>query len=120
MAFALLEHAAGKAACARFCVRRPLRKVGEGIQSIAMSKLPGEDKRAAPTSAPPEALRRARDAYTGLKLIPWSEVWAAVAVAKLRGNNEMLTVFYEKMYREAVFDDRGVWSFESRIEQKDK
>lgn len=68
----------------------------------------------APTFAPPEALWRSRNAYAGLKLIPWNEIWASIAVAKLRGNSEMVKVFYETMYREAVFDDRGVWSLNSR------
>lgn len=72
----------------------------------------------APTFAPPEALWRGRNAYAGLKLIPWNEIWASIAVAKLRGNTDMLKVFYETMYKEACFDDRGVWSLESRPRDK--
>ena len=71
----------------------------------------------APTFAPPEAVWRSRNAHAGLKLIPWSEIWASIAVAKLRGNNEMLKVFYEAMDKEAFFDDLGVWSLGGR---KDK
>ncbi|HWO40944.1 MAG TPA: hypothetical protein VNO43_03980 [Candidatus Eisenbacteria bacterium] len=86
-----------------------------------MSRPPGKDKKSrsdsGPTFAPPEALWRNRNAHAGLKLIPWSEIWAAVAAAKLRGNTEMLKVFYEKMYREAAFDDRGVWAAKDRYDK---
>jgi hypothetical protein len=66
------------------------------------------------TFTPPQALWQRQDAYTGLKLIPWSEIWASIAVAKLRGNTEMLKMFYETLYKEGVFDDRGVWALNSR------
>jgi hypothetical protein len=67
-----------------------------------------------PSFAPPEALWRSGNPYSGLKLIPWSEVWASIAAAKLRGNTEMLKVFYETLYKEALFDDRGVWTLDTR------
>lgn len=67
-----------------------------------------------PTFSPRETLWQSQNAYAGLKLIPWSEIWASIAVAKLRGNTEMLKAFYETLYKEAVFDDRGVWALNSR------
>jgi hypothetical protein len=67
-----------------------------------------------PTFSPRETLWHSQNAYAGLKLIPWSEIWASIAVAKLRGNTEMLNAFYDTLYKEAVFDDRGVWALNSR------
>jgi hypothetical protein len=53
-------------------------------------------------------------AYLGMKLIPWNEVWTSLTTARIRGNGEMVQVFYETLFKEAVFDDRGAWSLERR------
>jgi hypothetical protein len=66
------------------------------------------------TVTAPETVGHSQNVYAGLKVIPWSEIWASVAAAKLRGNTEMLKVFYDTLYKEAVFDDRGVWVLNSR------
>jgi hypothetical protein len=49
-----------------------------------------------------------------MKLIPWSDVWTSLKTARIRGNGEMIQVFYETLFKEALFDDRGAWSVEYR------
>jgi hypothetical protein len=66
------------------------------------------------TFTPPDTRVDSQNVYAGLKVISWSEIWASIAAAKLRGNTEMLKVFYDSLYKEAVFDDRGVWVLNSR------
>ena len=63
--------------------------------------------------APADALQQ-DTVYLGMKLIPWSDVWKSLRTAKFRGNGEMIQVFYETLFKEAVFDDRGAWSLENR------
>ena len=46
----------------------------------------------------------------GMKVIPWRQIWASLALAQLRGHTQMIDVFYDTLFREALFDDRGVWS----------
>jgi len=46
------------------------------------------------------------------KLIPWEDIWTSLRVARMRGNGEMIEVFYDALFKEAVFDDRGAWSWE--------
>jgi hypothetical protein len=50
--------------------------------------------------------------HNGMKLIPWHEIWASLTVAKIRGNGEMIEVFYDTLFKEAVFDDRGAWALD--------
>ncbi len=57
-------------------------------------------------------LLRSGSEYNGMKLIPWREIWASLTVAKMRGNGEMIEVFYDTLFKEAVFDDRGAWSLD--------
>ena len=57
---------------------------------------------------------RQEPAYVGMKLIPWGEVWKSLRTARFRGNGEMIEVFYDTLFKEAVFDDRGAWSLEHR------
>ncbi|HXG49880.1 MAG TPA: hypothetical protein VNN77_00545 [candidate division Zixibacteria bacterium] len=57
---------------------------------------------------------RAKANFPGMKLIPWSEIWSSLKVARARGDGKMIEVFYETLYKEAVFDDRGAWSLETR------
>jgi hypothetical protein len=63
--------------------------------------------------APADALRQ-EAAYVGMKLIPWGDVWKSLRTARFRGNGEMIEVFYDTLFKEAVFDDRGAWSLERR------
>jgi hypothetical protein len=60
-----------------------------------------------------DALRQ-ETAYVGMKLIPWGDVWKSLRTARFRGNGEMIEVFYDTLFKEAVFDDRGAWSVEHR------
>jgi hypothetical protein len=46
------------------------------------------------------------------KLIPWEDIWTSLRVARMRGNGEMIEVFYDVLFKEAVFDDRGAWSWD--------
>lgn len=45
-----------------------------------------------------------------MKLIPWEDIWTTLRVARIRGNGEMIDVFYDTLFKEAVFDDDGAWS----------
>jgi hypothetical protein len=47
-----------------------------------------------------------------MKLIPWEEIWTSLRVARIRGNGEMIEVFYDTLFKEAVFDDNGAWAME--------
>ena len=49
-----------------------------------------------------------------MKLIPWEDIWTSLRVARVRGNGEMIDVFYDTLFKEAVFDDDGAWSLESK------
>jgi|ERR671924_1880913 hypothetical protein len=64
------------------------------------------------TVSPPTA--SSDPAYVGMKLMPWNEIWATVSIAKMSGNTYMVRTFYEILFREAVFDDRGAWSLTLR------
>ncbi|HEU4345462.1 MAG TPA: hypothetical protein VFU31_28250 [Candidatus Binatia bacterium] len=50
--------------------------------------------------------------YSGMRLIPWKDIWASLSLARGRGNREMIEVFYDTLFKEAVFDDRGAWSLD--------
>ena len=45
-----------------------------------------------------------------MKLIPWEDIWNSLRGARTRGQGEMIEVFYETLFKEAVFDDEGAWS----------
>ena len=47
---------------------------------------------------------------SGMKLIPWSDIWTSLRIARMRGNGEMIDVFYDTLFKEATFDDKGAWS----------
>jgi len=47
-----------------------------------------------------------------MKLIPWEDIWASLRVARIRGNGEMIEVFYDTLFKEAVFDDNGAWAMD--------
>ena len=64
-----------------------------------------------PTFGPAD-LARLRADFEGMKLIPWREIWKSLSVARMRGNGKMIEVFYDTLFKDAVFDDRGAWSIE--------
>jgi hypothetical protein len=49
-----------------------------------------------------------------MKLIPWEDIWTSLSVARIRGNGEMIDVFYDTLFKEAVFDDDGAWSLNKK------
>lgn len=49
-----------------------------------------------------------------LKLIPWEDIWTSLRVARIRGNGEMIDVFYDTLFKEAVFDDDGAWAIDQK------
>ena len=49
-----------------------------------------------------------REAMT---LIPWKDIWSSLKIAKHGGNGEMVAVFYDTLFKEAVFDDNGAWAW---------
>ena len=49
-----------------------------------------------------------------MKLIPWEDIWTSLRVAQIRGNGEMIDVFYDTLFKEAIFDDDGAWAFNSK------
>ena len=63
------------------------------------------------TLGPPD-LARLRADFENMKLIPWRDIWKSLSVAKIRGNGKMIEVFYDTLFKDAVFDDRGAWSIE--------
>ena len=63
------------------------------------------------TIGPPD-LARLRADFEDMKLIPWQDIWKSLSVAKIRGNRKMIEVFYDTLFKDAVFDDRGAWSIE--------
>jgi hypothetical protein len=76
--------------------------------------IPLRSRKQESTQAILRAQRQMGTEYLGMKLIPWSDVWTSLKTARTRGNGEMIQVFYETLFREAVFDDRGAWSLEYR------
>ena len=49
-----------------------------------------------------------------MKLIPWEDIWTSLRVARIRGNGEMIDVFYDTLFKEAIFDDDGAWALDQR------
>jgi hypothetical protein len=49
-----------------------------------------------------------------MKLIPWEDIWTSLRVAQIRGNGEMIDVFYDTLFKEAIFDDDGAWALNSK------
>lgn len=45
-----------------------------------------------------------------MKLIPWEDIRKSLSSAGIRGQGEMIEVFYETLFKEAVFDDACAWS----------
>jgi len=49
-----------------------------------------------------------------MKLIPWEDIWTSLRIARIRGNSEMIDVFYDTLFKEAIFDDAGAWAFDQK------
>jgi len=47
-----------------------------------------------------------------MTLIPWEDIWTSLKIARHRGNGEMVAVFYDTLFKEAVFDDNGAWAWD--------
>ena len=58
--------------------------------------------------------RMASIAEGDMMLIPWSDIWTSLRVARIRDNGEIIEVFYETLFKEAIFDDNGAWSMHVR------
>jgi len=58
------------------------------------------------------AVKDLNDNHEPMKLIPWEDIWTSVRIARVRGNRDMIDVFYDTLFREAVFDDHGAWSLD--------
>ena len=56
--------------------------------------------------------QRLIDDRVQMKLIPWEDIWTSLRVARIRGNGEMIEVFYDTLFKEALFDDNGAWAME--------
>ncbi|MDP2601061.1 MAG: hypothetical protein Q8S00_00485 [Deltaproteobacteria bacterium] len=65
------------------------------------------------TLGPPDLARLKAD-FEGMKLIPWRDIWKSLSVARIPGNGKMIEVFYDTLFKDAVFDDRGAWSIETK------
>ena len=63
------------------------------------------------TLSPTVALTRTG---VSMKLVPWEDIWTSLRVARIRGNGEMIAVFYDTLFKEAVFDDDGAWAFNQK------
>jgi hypothetical protein len=58
--------------------------------------------------------RMASIAEGNMKLIPWADIWTSLRIARIRDNGEIIEVFYETLFKEAIFDDNGAWSMHVR------
>jgi hypothetical protein len=58
------------------------------------------------------AVKDLNDNHEPMKLIPWEDIWTSLRIARVRGNRDMIEVFYDTLFREAVFDDHGAWSLD--------
>jgi len=44
-----------------------------------------------------------------MKLIRWGDIWSSLRAVKIRGHGEMIEVFYETLFKEAIIDDDSEW-----------
>jgi hypothetical protein len=65
------------------------------------------------TIGPPD-LARLRANFEDMKLIPWRAIWKSLSVTRIRSDGKMIQVFYDTLFKDAVFDDRGAWSIETK------
>ena len=45
-----------------------------------------------------------------MTMMPWNELWGLLRDAKARGHTPMIDSFYDQLFREARFDDKGAWT----------
>jgi hypothetical protein len=45
-----------------------------------------------------------------MNLIPWRDIWVSLMAARCRGQGQMIEVFYDTLFKEATFDDKGAWA----------
>ena len=82
-----------------------MRRINSKDNSSPQSIMLDLDRTGTETASAPGA-----DANAPMKLIPWEDIWTSLRVARIRGNGDMIDVFYDTLFKEAVFDDRGAWS----------
>jgi hypothetical protein len=58
------------------------------------------------------AVKDLNDNHEPMKLIPSEDIWTSLRIARVRGNRDMIEVFYDTLFREAIFDDHGAWSLD--------
>jgi hypothetical protein len=90
----------------------PMRRSSDKTQQSKVTPLRNRKVPSRPPILPSDQAEET--AYLEMKLTTWDEIWASLTTARTRGNGEMIPVFYETLFKEAVFDDRGAWSLERR------
>jgi hypothetical protein len=53
--------------------------------------------------------KQQNDPFSGRTLIHWEEIRLYISTAQMRGNVHMVQRFYDSLFTEGLFDDRGVW-----------
>lgn len=89
----------------RFSDFGPGNKATDDSPRVTLSD--DQPKNLSPTAALPRT-------GESMKLIPWEDIWTSLRVARIRGNGEMIAVFYDTLFKEAVFDDDGAWAFNQK------
>ena len=103
-----------------------LPTISEAQQEASMRREPNSDPlktqapnltpRAPQSSVNSNSQQRSIAERGALKLIPWEDIWDSLRGARIRGHGEMIEVFYETLFKEAIFDDHGAWS-EDRLKR---
>ena len=62
-------------------------------------------------NVPPDLMPETITDREAMTLIPWEDIWTSLKIASHRGNGEMVAVFYDTLFKEAVFDDNGAWAW---------
>jgi len=78
---------------------------GKSVPGTSPAPSGDEEPKSVSTSPPPTG------DGDSMKFIPWEDIWTSLSVARLRGNGDMIDVFYDTLFREAVFDNNGAWAF---------
>jgi hypothetical protein len=99
------------------------RELGELIGTVKVRPMPFWNPALKNNPADPRIAKSRENQPTGpasveppsarggpMKLIPWEDIWTCLRVARIRGDGDMIDVFYDTLFREAVFDDDGAWS----------
>jgi hypothetical protein len=72
--------------------------------------IPRREQRCTASTGTAQRNAQPATAYASRTVIPWSDIWTSLNLAKGRGNGLMISAFYDMLFRDAVFDDRGAWS----------